>query len=73
MKDRFATVYFWVILLLISGLFLIIGNVDFENHKRREARVIPAIIISNDSLAQKNIDTAKVGESSEFSKLNDLQ
>jgi len=72
MKDSFAKVYFWVILLLIFGLFLLIGNVDFENHKGRETRIIPAII-SSDSLAQKNIDTAKAGGSSEFSKLNDLQ
>lgn len=73
MKDSFAKVYFWVILLLIFSLFLLIGNMDFENHKGRGARVIPAILISNDSLAQKNIDTVRVGGSSEFSKLNDLQ
>jgi len=72
MKDKFGKVYFWVILLLISGLFLLIGNVDFENHKERETRIIPAII-SNDSLSQKNIDTAKGGGSQELSKLNELQ
>ncbi|RJP70225.1 MAG: hypothetical protein C4539_06450 [Ignavibacteriales bacterium] len=71
MKGSFARVYFWVLLLLITGLFLLIGNMDFGSNSKVRTGSIP-VSISKDSLAQKNSDTLRTKVASEFSGSGNL-
>ncbi len=71
MKEIFAKVYFWVVLILISGLFLLIGNMDLGSKSKKENSNIP-VTISKDSLAERNGDTLKTKVASEFSGSSNL-